>query len=136
MKYRIALMLALLLIAFAVPPADAQGCTFPLADMAGAYESDTMRLVVYPCGAVSLAWVNAYGTHSAGYMGFGRLAYGAGIMARGVIPDAMSGLYLDGSPHLGIKAAEAGYIQLATYGPSVDPLNMPVHAVYRLRKMP
>lgn len=134
--YALALVVAVLL-ALTPGGAHAQGCAagaFTQFDMAGTYEAEYMRLVIYPCGGVSVAWNNAYGTHAAAYVGFNRLA-GNGIMARGLMPDPMAGGYLDDSVYLGIKAAEPGWVEMGTYGPSPDPYNMPVKALYRLRKM-
>ncbi len=137
MRYILIVVVALAGIVMPATPAEAATCQ-PGAptqfDMAGTYESATMRVVVYPCGGISVAWENVYGGHAAAYGGIGRLA-GNGIMAYGTMPDAMAGGFLDGSVYLGIKAAERGYVELVTYGPSPDPYNLPVRAVYRLRKV-
>jgi hypothetical protein len=134
----ITLMLAGLIIpvatAEAAPPPYCQPGYFPQHDVAGIYESPYMRLMVYPCGGISVAWENAYGGHAAAYVGNGRLN-GDGVMALGTRVDQMSGTYLDDSLFLGIKASTPGYVELVTYGPSPDIYNMPVRAVYRLRKI-
>jgi hypothetical protein len=140
MRYLLVIAIAAGAIALPVAPAEAapppycQPGYFPQHDMAGVYESATMRVMVYPCGGISVAWDNAYGAHAAAYGGEGRL-YGNGIMARGIMADPMTGVFLDYSLFLGIKAAERGYVELVTYGPSPDIYNMPVRAVYRLKKV-
>ena len=140
MRYLLVVTIALAALAIpaapahAAPPPYCQPGYFPQHDMAGQYESASMRLVVYPCGGISVAWNNVYGTHAAAYGGEGRL-YGNGIMARGIMADPMTGVFLDYSPFLGIKAAERGYVELVTYCPSPDIYNMPVQAVYRLKKI-
>lgn len=117
----------------AAPPPYCQPGYFPQHDMAGIYESPYMRLMVYPCGDISVIWANPYGTHAAAYAGNGRLN-GDGVMALGTRVDQLSGTYLDDSLFLGIKASSPGYVELVTYGPSPDIYNMPVRAVYRLKK--
>jgi hypothetical protein len=108
-----------------------QGCTFDALrqdDMAGTYESSTMRLVVYPCGGVFLQWVNPYGVHTAAYRATDRLERG-GVVAVGTIPDQMTNLYLDGRSMLVVKPAEPGFVQAASLG-----LMMGIGGVYRLMK--
>lgn len=137
MRYVLAITVAAIAFVLPVAPARAQSCqptAFQQLDMAGEYEGPYMRVVVYPCGGISVAWNNAYGTHAAAYGGVGRLV-GSGIMARGVVADPMTGLFLDDSVYLGIKAAERGWVEMGTYGPSPDPYNMPVRAMYRLKKI-
>jgi hypothetical protein len=136
MRYLLVIALA---AALALPATTAEAATCPPGapqqhDMAGVYESPYMRLMVYPCGGISVAWENAYGGHAAAYVGNGRLN-GDGVMALGTRVDQMSGTYLDDSLFLGIKASTPGYVELVTYGPSPDIYNMPVRAVYRLKKV-
>jgi hypothetical protein len=139
MRYLLVIVIAAALAlpastAEAAPPPYCQPGLFPQHDIAGTYESPYMRLMVYPCGGISVIWANPYGTHAAAYVGNGRLN-GDGVMALGTRVDQMSGTYLDDSLFLGIKASAPGYVELVTYGPSPDIYNMPVRAVYRLKKV-
>jgi hypothetical protein len=137
MRYLLSITLMLAALMIPATTADAAVC-HPGApqqhDIAGIYESPYMRLMVYPCGDISVIWANPYGTHAAAYVGNGRLN-GDGVMALGTRVDQMSGTYLDDSLFLGIKASTPGYVELVTYGPSPDIYNMPVRAVYRLKKV-
>ena len=91
-------------------------------DMAGTYEMRTMFVRLYPCGGIYVEWVNAYGTHSA--------AYGTAVHpSDGVVATLIEGDGLDGQPGLVVKAAEPGYVQVATLD-----ANLNVVKVYRLRK--
>jgi hypothetical protein len=134
MRTLIALTLALIVSVTFTPHASAapaEQCVYPQYDMAGVYESSTMRAIVHICNVTELTWVNQYGVHSTNYYGVGRLV-GNGLMTRG---DVSHDFYMDSSPYLGIKAAERGFIELVTYWPAADPYNMPVRDVYKLRKV-
>lgn len=123
MRTRIALVLALMLIAFVVPTADAQGCSFPQADMAGRYVGAPalMTADLTSCGAVTIVWQNAYGWHKAYYASVERVP-GGGIGAAGFVPDPQVG-WLDNSYSILVKPAEPGYVQVFT-----------ARGYYRLRK--
>jgi hypothetical protein len=105
-------------------------CTTGLqqSDMAGRYISDTMVVDITPCAVTHVAWSNAYGQHTAYYVGTQRYV-GDGFLAMGTQPDPMTGHYLDAASAIGIKAAERGYVQLVT----VDGLLGT--QVYRLKKV-
>ena len=99
-------------------------------DMAGVYEMTTMRLTVDGCGASQLDWLNYYGEHQALYYSDSRLA-GGGVIAWGIQPDPILNAYLDSSQVLGIKPAEPGWIQVATFTPG----GQEIQQIYRLRKV-
>ena len=91
-------------------------------DLAGTYRATTMHVEVFPCGGIYVEWTNASGTHAAGYS--------AGAHASdGVIATLISGDALDGQPGLIVKAAEPGFVQVATVDASIN-----VVQIYRLRK--
>jgi hypothetical protein len=128
------LVLCALLLALVPGEGHAQdGCydwAFRQHDMAGVYQSihDQMRVTVYPCGGVDVLWSNPFGTHRASYYGVERLP-GGGVIARIALPDPSVGS-LDGRDVVGLKPAEAGWIQAITMGPFGDNMR-----VYRLRKI-
>lgn len=97
-------------------------------DMAGRYVSETMVLMIYPCGGSHLTWLNDYGVHSASYSTVKRVDTG-GVVARGYIPDPSSGAYLDLSTAIGYKPAEPGWIEVITVNGFTGG-----SGVYRLRK--
>ena len=92
-------------------------------DLAGTYRSATMHIEVFPCGGIYVEWTNGAGTHAAGY--------GTGAHASdGVIATLVTGDGLDAQPGLIIKAAEPGFVQVASVDASFNLVR-----VYRLRKM-
>jgi len=92
-------------------------------DLAGVYRSSTMHIEVFPCGGIYVEWTTAAGTHVAGY--------GTGAHASdGVIATLVTGDGLDAQPGLIIKAAEPGFVQVASVDASFNLVR-----VYRLRKM-
>lgn len=97
-------------------------------DMAGRYESPYMLVVVSPCEIVQLAWMNAYGEHTAMYLSRDRLP-GGGVVSFGFIPDPKIGAYLDSSVVFLIKPAEKGWVEVATITPTNE-----IQNVYRLQK--
>jgi hypothetical protein len=92
-------------------------------DLAGFYESSTMRLSIYPCGGSYLEWTNDYGTHAAAYVTVQHLSDGVVAEREYVTP-----FYLDTSEYIAYKAAEPGYVQIITNGPGGL-------RTYKLRKM-
>jgi hypothetical protein len=98
-------------------------------DMTGTYVSQYMQLDVFPCGGSSIVWTNAYGQHGSVYYSAERLP-GGGIIAIGVIPDPVSGGYLDSCLTIIVKPAEVGYVEVATFTANDD-----IQAIYRLRKV-
>lgn len=91
-------------------------------DMAGTYRATNMHVEVFPCGGIYVEWTNSAGTHAAGY--------GTGAHASdGVVATLITEDGLDGQPGLVIKAAEPGYVQVATVDASFN-----IVRIYRLRK--
>ena len=92
-------------------------------DMAGVYRASMLYVEIFPCGGIYVEWTNAAGTHAAGY--------GTGAHASdGVIATLVTGDGLDAQPGLIIKAAEPGFVQVASVDASFNLVR-----VYRLRKM-
>lgn len=125
----VALAVMALVPAFAVSTpaaaAPAEQCTRGATtqyDMAGTYRSSTMYVEIFPCGGIYVEWANAYGTHAGSY---GTAAH----PSDGVVATLMSGDGLDNQPGLVVKAAERGYVQVATIDANLD-----VVQIYRLRK--
>jgi hypothetical protein len=113
--------------AAAAPAAPAAQCTDDATtqfDMAGTYSSGDRALLVkvFPCGGIYVEWTNRSGTHAG--------AYATEVHASdGVVATLASGEALDGQPHLAVKAAERGYVQVGTIDASLKVVN-----IYRLRK--
>jgi hypothetical protein len=123
------LIIAALIVAALVPSAadaaPAEQCTRSATtqfDMAGTYRSGTMYVEIFPCGGIYVEWDNAYGTHAASYDT-------ATHASDGVIATLIDGYGLDNQPGLVVKAAERGYVQVATVDTALN-----VVQVYRLRK--
>ena len=92
-------------------------------DLAGVYRSTSMHIEVFPCGGIYVEWTTASGKQVAGY--------GTGAHASdGVIATLVTGDGLDAQPGLIIKAAEPGFVQVASVDASFN-----IVRVYRLRKM-
>lgn len=131
------ILAAVILFAVAAVPASAapaeQGCqpgTFQQFDMVGTYvgTDGPIRIEVFPCGGATVLWDNAHGRHLAYYGSHERLP-GGGVIANGLKPDPTVG-YLDDAYTLGLKPAEAGYIQAITVSPYGEFVGF-----YRLRKV-
>lgn len=114
-----------------VPPERQTECSpnqFDQRDMAGTYESQWMFVQIFPCGPIGVMWINLYGEHIALYWTVDRVP-GEGVLAYGYQPDREINAYLDSTPMLGIKAAEPGWIQVATFSEDNKVVQQ-----YRLRK--
>jgi hypothetical protein len=112
-------------------PSPFSGCArgvLDQSDMVGRYESPYMLVVVSPCEIVQLTWVNAYGEHTATYLGRDRLP-GGGIVSFGFVPDPKIGAYLDSSVVFLIKPAEKGWVEVATVTEAGQ-----IRDIYRLQK--
>lgn len=114
-----------------IPPERQTECSpnqFDQRDMAGTYEATWMFMQIFPCGPIGVVWTNLYGEHVALYMGVDRIPR-EGLIAYGYSPDPRIDAYLDSTPMLGIKAAEPGWIQVATFNEDSKVVQQ-----YRLRK--
>lgn len=114
-----------------IPPERQTECSpnqFDQRDMAGTYEATWMLVQIFPCGPIGVVWTNLYGEHVALYMGVDRIPK-EGLIAYGYSPDPRIDAYLDSTPMLGIKAAEPGWIQVATFNEDSKVVQQ-----YRLRK--
>ena len=92
------------------------------ADMAGVYRASMLYVEIFPCGGIYVEWTNGSGTHAAGYITEAHAS-------DGVIAIWQRGDALDGQPGLIVKAAERGYVQIATVDSDLN-----IIQVYRLRK--
>lgn len=104
-----------------------QATAFRQHDLAGTYESSAMRVIVFPCGGITIHWLNQFGEHGAAYGSYLRVPSG-GVIAQGIYPDPVVG-YLDGAFILGVKPAEVGWVQIYTA------TNAGIVGEYRLRKI-
>jgi hypothetical protein len=86
----------------------------PTSDMAGAYYAPDLSayIEVNACGGVEIVWENSRGVHNAQYSSTSRIR-GGGFFARAY--SAYDGTYPNGAGMIGIKPAERGYIQMATF---------------------
>jgi hypothetical protein len=91
-------------------------------DMAGVYRAGALYVEIFPCGGIYVEWANASGTHAAGYITEAHAS-------DGVIATLHRGDGLDGQPILVVKAAERGFVQVATADNALN-----IVQVYRLRK--
>ena len=92
-------------------------------DMAGAYRAGTLYVEIFPCGGIYVEWTNTSGTHSASYVTDAHAS-------DGVIAIFNTGEAFGSQPGLIVKAAERGYVQVATVDSSLNVVD-----VYRLRKI-
>jgi hypothetical protein len=92
-------------------------------DMAGAYRAGMLYVEIFPCGGIYVEWTNPSSTHTGGYV--------TEVHASdGVIATFHTGEAFGGQPGLIVKAAERGYVQVATADSSLNVVD-----VYRLRKI-
>ena len=91
-------------------------------DMAGVYRASSMSVEIFPCGGIYVEWSNASGKHAAGYVTEAHAS-------DGVIAILHRGDGLDGQPGLIVKAAERGFVQIATVDSDLN-----IVRVYRLQK--
>src|SRR6266511_3783323 len=104
-------------LATAAPAEAAPNCYTQYAttsDMMGAYYAPDLAayIEVNACGGVEVVWENEMGMHDAQYYSTARLR-GGGFFARAY--SAYGGIYPNGAGEIGIKPAERGYIQMATF---------------------
>ncbi len=140
MRTLLSIAAALTLFATAVPAADAAVYCPPGAmrqdDIAGLYASDLLVVEIYGCGGSVVRWENRFGYHAAGYAATDRLI-GHGVLAVAYGPDSMSGGFLDSGSAVGFKAAEPGYLNVATYARPYDGWYGAddIIRIYRVQKM-
>lgn len=94
-------------------PSSCRPGAFLLQDIAGTYESRYVLVEAFPCGGVSVLWMNNYGEHSSVYYAEQRIKSG-GVFATGYMPDPELQVFLDRAPYIALTPAEPGWIYLTT----------------------
>jgi hypothetical protein len=108
----------------AAPPTQCVASATTQFDMAGTYSSTEhqMYVEIFPCGGIYVEWKNRFGSHAG--------AYRTEVHpSDGVLATHGTGEALDSQPHIAVKAAERGYVQLWTLDDDLK-----IVKVYRLRK--